>query len=35
MFIVGDGMTGTIVWTLSPNILGFEELASDTTDTTP
>lgn len=35
-FSVGDDMTGSIVWTLVPNIVGFEEIDTDSTtaDTT-
>jgi hypothetical protein len=29
-FSVGSDMTGAIVWTLVPNIVGFEEVESDT-----
>jgi hypothetical protein len=32
-FSVGDDMTGTVVWTLVPNIVGFEEIDTDTTGT--
>lgn len=31
-FTVGSGMTGRLVWTLVPNIIGFEDV--DTADTT-
>ena len=29
VFTVGSDMTGRIIWTLSPNIVGFEEIDSD------
>ncbi len=32
-FSVGDDQTGTIVWTLVPNIVGFEEIDTDSTST--
>ena len=32
-FSVGDDLTGTIVWTLVPNIVGFEEIDTDSTGT--
>jgi len=32
-FSVGDDMTGRIIWTLVPNIVGFEELDTDSTGT--
>lgn len=31
VFTVGSDMTGKIIWTLSPNIVGFEEVESDST----
>ena len=34
-FIVGSDMTGAIVWTLVPNIVGFENTGADSTGTTP
>ena len=32
-FSVGDDMAGRIIWTLVPNIVGFEELDTDSTGT--
>jgi hypothetical protein len=32
-FSVGDDMTGRIVWTIVPNIVGFEEIDTDSTAT--
>ena len=34
-FTVGSDMTGAIVWTLVPNIVGFENVDADTTGTPP
>lgn len=31
VFTVGSDMTGKIIWTLSPNIVGFEEVDTDST----
>ena len=31
VFTVGSDMTGRIIWTLSPNIVGFEEVDTDST----
>jgi hypothetical protein len=34
-FIVGSDMTGAIIWTLIPNIVGFEDVGTDSAATTP
>jgi hypothetical protein len=31
VFTVGSDMTGRIIWTMSPNIVGFEEVDTDST----
>ena len=31
VFTVGSDMTGRVIWTLSPNIVGFEEVDTDST----